>query len=313
MSQTRVAVIGHGHLGKWHSDKVVACENADLAYIVEPVEENQKLAAKKHPNVKIVSSIEECIDDIDAGVIVTPTIYHYEITKKLLESEKHIFCEKPLCSTYSQVEKLRGKLSPDRVFQVGHSERFHELWNRRELFTPYLDGCHAEINRYAPFKGRATDVDVVQDLMIHDIDLLYYLFGEYPTRVLSVGHKIRTENWDSVVSMFHFSGGKTATINVGRNHCVEKREISLVNNHGACHIDLMNEVVTCSTDEGIDLHSYEFERRDHLLIEHQHFYDSILSNKCAVVNFDEGALAVKIVNAVQVSLEAENRGNFFSI
>lgn len=313
MGNIRVAVIGHGHLGKWHCDKVEASETAVLSYIVEPVELNQKIAEEAHPEAKIVSTLDECIDDIDAGIVVTPTVYHYAIVQQLLDAKKHLFCEKPLCSTDEQVEELRKSLDKNLVFQVGHSERFHQLWEKKQLFVPYLEGCHAEINRYAPFKGRATDVDVVQDLMIHDIDLLYCLLGEYPTKVLSIGHKIRTDNWDSVVSMFHFSNGKTATINVGRNHCVEKREISLVNNQGTCHIDLMKEVVTCSVDEGMELEVHEFDRRDHLLIEHQHFYKSIEFSQPPVVTFQEGADAVRIVNAVLNSLSPENRGQFISI
>ncbi len=311
MSQVQVAVIGYGHLGKWHCDKVEASDGACLSFIVEPFADNQKAAQDKFPHVKVVSSLDECIDKIDAGVVVTPTAFHFDINQKLLSAKKHIFCEKPLVSTFAQTTELQSIYSTDKVFQVGHSERFHEVWEDRSCFTPYLEKSHVEINRYAPFKGRATDVDVVQDLMIHDIDLLFYILGEYPTKVMSRGYKIRTELWDSVISTFMFASGVTATVNVGRNHCIERRDVTLTNHRGVCSINLMNEEVTIADPQSDELIVKTYERRDHLLVEHEHFYKSIIGGHKTVVTFTDGANAVRIVEGVLNSLECQ--GDFVSL
>ena len=311
MDKIKVAVIGYGHLGKWHCDKVQACENAELSFIVEPSLENQKLAQEKFSEVTIVSSVDECIEQIDAGVVVTPTVFHYDINEKLLKAKKHVFCEKPLTSTHDQAYKLSQRLTDDRIFQVGHSERFHQVWESRDLYGKFLDQCHMEINRYAPFKGRATDVDVVQDLMIHDIDLLYYLLGEYPIEVMSRGYRIRTDLWDSVISTFLFESGKTATINVSRNHCLERRDVTLTNKNGVCTIDLMTEGMSIADPHKEDVETKDFERRDHLMVEHKHFYNSIINNSTPVVTFEDGANAVRIVEGVLNSLEQQ--GEFITL
>jgi predicted dehydrogenase len=177
MSVIKVAVLGYGHLGKWHCDKTEACAESELYAIVEPFEKNATSAKQKHPQAKVVSSIEEVIDDIDAAVIVTPTSTHYQLSKYLIENKKNVFCEKPLCSTTAEAEEIVNLANDNEVLlQVGHSERFHLVWDKAKN---YLKNCgqhpFIKINRLAAFKGRATDVDVVQDLMIHDLDLISFL------------------------------------------------------------------------------------------------------------------------------------------
>ncbi len=303
MSIVKVAVIGYGHLGKWHCEKVEACSEAELAYIVEPISSAQEVAKSKHPHTKIVSTLDECIKDIDAGIVVTPTIYHFSVVDTLLAAGKHVFCEKPVTSNYLEGEKLRSKLNSQIVFQVGHSERFHKLWQQREIFAPFLEQAHIEINRYAPFKGRATDVDVVQDLMIHDIDLLYFILGEYPRKVKARGYKIRTDKWDAVSAGLVFSSGVSAIVTAGRNHCVERRDVTITNSQGVCYINLMTEEVDIAWGNKQSVERKKFEKQDHLLIEHQNFYRSILEKKEAVVTFEEGLGAVKIVDAILASVE----------
>jgi predicted dehydrogenase len=176
MNKVKVAVVGYGHLGKWHCQKAEAINTSDFIAIVESFEPNQQKAKEAHPNVKVVSSIDEVMDEVDAFVISTPTSTHFEITKKLLENKKHVFCEKPICDTYEEVLELEKMSQRDEVvLQVGHSERFHIVWERLKTYLNDLPRpFHLKLNRVAAFKGRATDVDVVQDLMVHDLDLIKF-------------------------------------------------------------------------------------------------------------------------------------------
>ena len=178
MNKIKVAVIGYGHLGKWHAQKAESFpELSVLKYIVEKFPAGQAAAAAAHPNAIIVDDISKCIHDIDAGFVVTPTSFHYDIVEYLLKNKKHVFCEKPVTETTAQALKLKELLLKNpAVLQVGHSERFHQAWEQKSKYSQFFEApSHITLKRVAPFKGRATDVDVVQDLMIHDLDLLVYL------------------------------------------------------------------------------------------------------------------------------------------
>lgn len=312
MKKVRVAVIGYGHLGKWHCQKVEAHkELAEFVAIVEKFEKGQALARENHPGVKIVSDLSEVMSEIDAAFIVTPTSTHAELTSFLLENGKHVFCEKPLCSNDEEAKRLKSIAEKkDLVLQVGHSERFHEAWERlkskfNSLKAPYL----VRINRAAPFKGRATDVDVVQDLAIHDLDLLMYLFNEKPQSIRARGLKIRTENWDHAQIFVKLENGSEAEIVVGRNHVHEMRDLEVISNSGMIHVDLfrntISEAPAGSFEDGSFVKTEAYPKRDHLLLEHENFYHSILDHKKPIVGLKDGLAAVHLVDRTLESLRTE--------
>ena len=108
MNKVRVAVIGYGHLGKWHCQKVDAhSELADFVAIIEKFPAGQEVARAAHPKAKVVSDIKEVINEIDAAFVVSPTSTHFELVKYLLEHNKHVFCEKPLCSNDKEALELK--------------------------------------------------------------------------------------------------------------------------------------------------------------------------------------------------------------
>lgn len=306
--KVKVAVFGHGFLGKWHTQKASVLDSSELVLIVEPNLQLHDQIRQSYPNVQVVESFHAHEDKFEAAVIATPTSIHHQLCKELLNASKHIFCEKPVTSTYADAQELK-ELKPDHlVFQVGHSERCHPVWERDELWRTFTQGAASfEFSRVAPFKGRATDVDVVQDLMIHDIDLLLWLSGESPTSVNAKGFKIRTEKWDHVEADFFFASGKKARLTVGRNHVAEERRARFINEAGVAEMDLMCEQLkTCTKHaapgaEGVQL--LELEKRDHLLIEQEHFYRSILEHSPAFVGLEEGARAVLLVEKTLESLD----------
>lgn len=303
MKKVRVAVIGYGHLGKWHAQKVEAHKDvAEFVAIVEKFPEGQAAARTAHPGVQVVSDIKEVMTEIDAAFVVTPTSTHFELVKTLLENNKHIFCEKPVCSNDEEAEKLKEiAAGKNVVLQVGHSERFHEAWEKlrekfRSLPTPYT----VRINRYASFKGRATDVDVIQDLAIHDLDLLMYLFKARPLSITAHGHKIRTDKWDHASIHVQMEDSCHAFVVVGRNSTKEVRDLEVVSKDGTIHVDLFSNkfsvAVSGKFDDGSFVKEESYQKRDHLLLEHAHFYDSIRSGKPAVVNLHDGMNAVHLVD-----------------
>lgn len=306
--KTKVGVIGYGHLGRWHTQKADSLENCELVAIVEPSTENVKKAQEAYPNVKVVQKLDEVINEIDAAVVVTPTSFHFDVVKTLLENKKHIFCEKPLCSNSEETKSLEKLVDENLTLQVGHSERCHEAW---EILSPKLREVKGpstvKIDRYAPFKGRATDVDVVQDLMIHDIDLILFTLQKRPVSLSAVGHKIRTDKWDHVTCTMNFEDGSCAIVTSGRNHVQEVRAFELMHDGGCFYVDLfantISEATSSEFEDGSFVKSSSYEKRDHLLIEQTNFYNAILGKEKPMVNFSDGAIAVYLVEKVLESLE----------
>ncbi|MCP4912303.1 MAG: Gfo/Idh/MocA family oxidoreductase [Oligoflexia bacterium] len=306
----RVGLVGHGHLGKWHGQKIHAHEMTNFTCIVEPNEKAWADIKKSYPEINLVRTVSESLELCDAYIVSSPTIFHHEITKELLSNGKHVFCEKPLTSTYDQAKEVNSLAKEKNlVLQVGHSERCHEAWEKLDLISKFTSNPSiVNLTRVAPFKGRATDVDVVQDLLIHDIDLLLYLFKTNPMAVTATGEKIRTKHWDYVEAVFEFEGNLKATIIVGRNNIEEVRSLEVINAQGMARVDLMNRVVKVADKDSNEVETVlEYEGRDHLAIEQDHFYHSILKNKEVFVDGDAGVKAVFYVNKVLESLEKKER------
>ena len=311
MKKINVAVIGYGHLGKWHAQKADQLETSQLVAIVEPFEANKKAAQDTYPHVKVVDDIRDVMDEIDAAVIVTPTSTHFELVKLLLSNKKHVFCEKPLTSTFDEAKALEPFIG-DLVLQVGHSERCHKAWEKLEEVFKNIKGRKTiKIDRYAPFKGRATDVDVVQDLMIHDIDLMLHLFGGKPREVFALGHKIRTDKWDHATAHFSFDQGNEVIITSGRNHVKEVRALKVMSPEGCHYVDLMTNTISYATatqfEDGSYVKEEAYPKRDHLLMEQQDFYQAILDKRHPMVDYQAGVNAVYYVTKVLEALDSGKR------
>lgn len=311
MKKVRVAVLGYGHLGKWHCQKVEACiDNAEFVAIVERFPAGREAASKAHPQVKVVSDIKDIINDIDAAFVVTPTSTHFELVSYLLENNKHVFCEKPVCSNDQEAQALKKIAQYKKVvFQVGHSERFHEAWDKlRDTFQKLGPPFTVRINRSAPFKGRATDVDVIQDLAIHDLDLVLHLFKQRPQSISAHGYKIRTSNWDHAAIDVSMEDHCRALIVVGRNSVKEQRDLEVVSKDGMIMVDLFTNKISFGTsskfEDGTFVKEESYNRRDHLLLEHKAFYSSILMGTASVVDFSDGAAAVHLVDCALKSIES---------
>ena len=314
MKRIKVAVLGYGHLGKWHCQKVAAHSDvAEFTAIVEKFPAGQEAARTNHPDVRVVSDIKEVINDIDAAVVVTPTSTHFELVSYLLQQGKHVFCEKPVCSNDGEAEGLRKIANQNNVVvQVGHSERFHEAWESlRERFHSLTGPYSVRINRVAPFKGRATDVDVVQDLAIHDLDLLLYLFKERPVSITAKGYKIRTKNYDHASLLVELENGCEAHIVIGRNSTREVPELEVTSTSGMVSVDLFtNKIFEATHDnfaDGSFVSESVYSKRDHLLLEHKHFYSSIAEGAKAVIGLKDGLNAVHLVDCTLKSIESNKK------
>lgn len=190
----RVVVIGFGYLGKWHCDKVAACEDAELVGIVDTDPKHMKIAQNKFPEAMLSDNLETFKENSDAFVIVTPTSTHYKIAKLAMSWNKHVFCEKPLCKNSQEALELSNLAKESGLTcMVGHSERCHEAWEKIEIPN---EAYFANLSRVTFFKDRANDVSVIDDLLIHDIDLIHYVLKTKVKELFAVGSKCVTQQYD---------------------------------------------------------------------------------------------------------------------
>ena len=302
----RTALFGYGHLGKYHAQKCADIDNCDFVAIVETNKKARQAAQTSYPSVQVVDRPEQIMGQVEALIIAVPTSAHYPLVKQGLEMEKHIFCEKPLCQYFSEGEELAQLAQKSqKVLQVGHSERFHQAWKLIE-HSPIVreEGGMIRIERVAPFKGRGTDVDVVRDLMSHDLDLLLHVFGERPKKIYAQGFKVRTSQWDHVNCYIILESGRAASITVGRNHVFEKRSLELINQKGCLYIDLCQHEILTAPSLGSNQRE-KYEHQDHLLVEQQSFYRCIQNGQSPIVSIEEGIEVLFYLEKILLALESK--------
>lgn len=308
----RVALLGHGFLGKWHAQKLYSNSDIIFAAIVEPFKDAHPAIQQLYPNLKIVSDLKSVIHEIDAAIIATPTSTHSELVKLLLENKKHIFCEKPLAHDFKAAQELYllSQKYPSQVTQVGHSERCHQIFETEKNNLNLLSkNGYCVFERYGAFKGRATDVSCVEDIMVHDLDLMMYLFEPELISCSAYGIKSKTKNWDTVHAVFK-TNETQFNFFVSRDAVEEKRQMACYGPQGTMVIDFMQNSLVSTMD---GLTSSKYEKRDHLLFEQTSFFKSINQHTPSFVNFNEGMKACYLVEIVLQALNEQKTINVKSL
>lgn len=224
-SPVKIAVIGVGYLGQFHAEKLAAQKNVDLVAVVDTDLDRAKLVAKNN-RTQAVADYTAIIDQVDAAIVVTPTVTHWEVASALLSAGKDVFCEKPLTSTLAEADHLI-KLAEEKnlILQVGHLERFNPAVEA--LLARANQPLFLEVNRIAPFKARALDVDVALDLMIHDLEIILALVGEQPREIRAVGVPVLGAHADIVNARLEFPGGCVANLTASRLALKDERKMRL--------------------------------------------------------------------------------------
>lgn len=221
----KVAVVGAGYLGRFHAQKYAALDGADLVAVVDKVAARAEAVAAEC-GCAAVTDVAEVLDRIDAASVVVPTSLHHTVAKPLLLAGRHVLLEKPIAPTLAEAEDLvDAAAAGGAVLQIGHLERFNpaivtlKKHTKRPLFV--------EAHRLSRFTGRATDVDIVVDLMIHDIDILLDLVGEPVIAVQAVGAPVLTGRVDIANARIEFAGGCTANLTASRVSSHDMRRFRL--------------------------------------------------------------------------------------
>ncbi len=186
-NKIKVGVIGLGYLGKFHYQKYKANRYADLVAVVDTDDKN--INGIEYNKVLKTNDYRDLINIVDAVSIVTPTTTHYKIAKFFLDNKVHVLLEKPMTETVAQAKSLNAIAKKNKcVFQIGHLEQFNPAIRKLKLHS--VQPQFIEVHRLCKFNPRANDVDVVLDLMIHDIDIVLSLVNEKIKKLSVSGKKI---------------------------------------------------------------------------------------------------------------------------
>jgi predicted dehydrogenase len=303
VSPLRLAVIGVGHMGQLHAGKVSALAARDASIALAGVADlNGERAAEvaREAGVRGVMDFRDLLAEVDAAIVAVPTINHFEVVSEILGAGVDVLVEKPIAATLPEAEKLIS-LSRDggRVLQVGHLEWFNAAM--RQVAAAIHRPRFVETHRLGPFPGRATDVDVVRDLMIHDLDVIQRLVGEEPDRIEAIGVPVITDRVDIANARIGFPGGCVANLTASRVSVKPMRRIRFFQRDGYFSIDFLDQAVLIarrreSGPDGrpvIDLEQMEIDAEDALTSQLGSFINAVRNRRVSAGAAHAGLAALR--------------------
>lgn len=305
-----IAVIGAGKLGEFHIKLLKTSTKFNLVGFHEKNKERlNEISSKyeiKNYDLATISNIVDCI------IISTPTIHHYEIAKFFLEKNIHVFIEKPITSTIDEASELVQLAKKNNlVGQVGHVERFNSAFsNIKNKLNPKFIESH----RLSSYPQRGTDVSVVLDLMIHDIDIVLSIVNSRVKKISANGTKIVSTSPDISNARIEFENGCVANLTASRLSLKKMRKMRVFQSDSYISIDFDSGVsehirikdydkknkyaMTINDSEGnikeIEINNFENKKVNSIQEEHLDFYNSILNKQSPIVSFEKGFNALKI-------------------
>lgn len=300
MSTIRAAVVGAGYLGRFHAQKY-ASEPACSLVAVADTRAEARDALSRELNTRGVADHRELLGQVDAVSIVTTTPAHYAIARDFLEAGAHVLVEKPITETPEQARELIGLAArKGRILQVGHLERFNPAIVAAE---GRLEGARfIECQRLAPFKERGTDVNVVLDLMIHDIDIVQSIVGRPIESIDAVGTPVFSGAVDIANARIRFEGGCVANVTASRVSLKTERKLRVFRDDAYLSIDLQQRILTTITKRStplgagelpVNIEEQSFEQGDALRAEIRSFLDCIAKGRPPVVDGEAGLRALE--------------------
>ncbi len=291
MKKIRVAVIGAGHMGRYHAQKFAACEGAELAAVVDA----DASRAAAFPGTPFFRDFRQVLDLADAVVIAVPTDGHYPIARACLAHGLHALIEKPIAATLAQADALI-RLAKKRkvVLQVGHVERFNRGFAAISARLGRL--MYIETERLAPFKTRGVEVDVVLDLMIHDLDLVGALARSEVKRLSASGFRVLTRDIDIATAHIEFASGCVAKLSASRVSQAAVRKLRMFQRGLYLSADLQSGAARYITQSGGEVKQTQenYAGGDALAEQARSFVSSIQKRRPAAVSGEDGRRALKL-------------------
>ena len=296
----QTAVIGVGYLGRFHAEKYAQLSEADLVGVVDS-DFNRARAFAKEVGTLSYENYEDLLGKVDAVSIVVPTVHHHKIARHFLEAGVHVLLEKPIASTVAEAKDLEELATEQNlVLQIGHVQRYNVVFTefRQSIQQPKF----IENLRIAPFTKRGADVDVILDLMIHDIDLVLAITGELPAKVECTGVSILTPLTDLAHARLVFRDGCVASLTASRVSDKAERKMRIFQNGLYLSLDfgtgqarkLQVDLHTELSPEDLQPENLQLEQGDDLLAEIADFLSCIEKSNSPKVSGKDGRQALQV-------------------
>lgn len=309
MTTLRAAVIGVGYLGRFHAQKWAQLAGVDLAGVVDSDAARASAVAAEVGSVAY-TDYRDLLGQVDLVSVVVPTEHHYRVVRDCLEAGVHVLVEKPITQTVEEADALI-ELARDRdlLLQVGHLERFNPAWLalRPHVTTPLFIEAH----RLAPFKPRGTDVSVVLDLMIHDLDLILSVVGSPVADVRASGTPVLTDGIDIGNARIEFENGCVANLTASRVSVGTLRKMRLFLKDQYLAIDFGERRVNAArrsedANEPIALEVIPVPAGDALMNEIEAFARAVRQGEAVPVSGEDGRRALAL--ALEIGRLMHGRG-----
>lgn len=309
----KIGVLGAGHLGKIHLKLLNQSSKYELVGFYDPSKENTEKVIKEF-GYRSFDSIDALIDSVDVVDIVTPTLSHYDCAVKAIKAQKHIFLEKPISNTIEEAEHILRLAKEYKVKgQVGHVERFNPAFKavKDKINNPMF----IETHRLAEFNPRGTDVPVVLDLMIHDIDAILSVVHSKVKEIHATGTAVISDSPDIANARIEFENGCVANITASRISMKNMRKSRFFQKDAYISVDYLDKIcevvkmknapevpgdfdLILQNAEGVKKQIYfdnpKVEANNAILEELESFADAINQNSTPIVTLEDGTEALRI-------------------
>ncbi|MEE6185941.1 scyllo-inositol 2-dehydrogenase (NAD(+)) [Mycovorax composti] len=311
----KVGVVGVGHLGKFHLNNWLEINNVEVVGFVDPNDEVATEVAEKY-KLKRFFDVDEFLQLCDAIDIVTPTNFHYEWCERAIKLGKHVFVEKPFAHTMDEARQLVKLAKESNIkLQVGHVERFNPAF--LALKEVSLNPMFIEVHRLAQFNPRGTEVSVILDLMIHDIDIILSIVKSDVKKISASGVAVMTETPDIANVRIEFDNGCVANLTSSRISMKKMRKMRIFQKDAYIGIDFLDkktEIIKLKEPQDKDVFSFDIAtpsgnktiaianppvpQVNAIKKELEEFRDAILNNTQPIVNEIDGLKAMDVAHQI---------------
>ena len=310
MQKIRAAVIGVGYLGRFHAQKYAQMADCELVAVSDERQDaRDKVAAEV--GTRAVADYRELLGVVDAVSVVTPTPAHFAIARDFIAAGAHVLVEKPITETVVEARELIELASRHKkVLQVGHLERFNAAILAAE---PHLRSPNfVECIRMAPYRERGTDVNVVLDLMIHDIDIVQNIVGAAITSIDAIGTPVFSEEIDIANARIHFANGCVANTTASRVSMKTERKMRIFEDDAYLSLDLQQKILTVIRKRAanqppgplpVTIEEQNLDQGDALKAEITSFLDCIRTGRPPVVPGEAGLMALETAMRITEQVE----------
>ena len=324
----KVGIFGVGHLGKYHLANWQQMSDVAVVGFYDPSDKMAQEVSEKFQLARFIDA-DNLIDAVDAVDIVAPTNFHFDLCKRAIRKGKHVFVEKPLAHTMDEAREILKLIRESNIkMQVGHVERFNPAYLAIEGLQ--LNPMFIEVHRLAQFNPRGTEVSVILDLMIHDIDIILSLVKSEVKSIAANGVSVMTETPDIANVRIEFNNGCVANLTSSRISMKKMRKMRLFQKDAYIGVDFLDkktEIIRLKTPADIDSFTFDVETPggetktiavatptipevNAIKLELEKFRDAIVNNTPTIVSGIDGYRAMDVAHQILHKIKTNNISAF---